>query len=147
MGVVVWNDLVVLAETEDDVITRLNEWKDNVENRGMRETDTHTHTHTHTHMHTQPFYSSLDFVRDNPGELVPEGTFRHLMDFLVQNEDNTGRRTNNPDGLPAIQTNWWPHLCHPHQFLCRMPFLAQSCQFILAWDRNQICWLAYPVAW
>jgi len=25
--------------------------------------------------HTQPFYSSLDFVRDNPGELVPEGTF------------------------------------------------------------------------
>jgi len=50
--------------------------------------------------HTQPFYSSLDFVRDNAGELVPEGTFCHLLDFLVQNEDNTGRRTNNPDGLP-----------------------------------------------
>ena len=44
----------------------------------------------HTHTHTQPFYSSLDFVRDNPGELVPEGTFHHLLDFLVQNEDNTG---------------------------------------------------------
>jgi len=34
------------------------------------------------------------------GELVPEGIFCHLLDFLVKNEDNTGRRTNNPDGLP-----------------------------------------------
>ena len=25
------------------------------------------------HTHTQPFYGSLDFVRDNPGEPVPEG--------------------------------------------------------------------------
>jgi len=49
---------------------------------------------------TQPFYCSLDFVRDNPGELVSEGTFRHLLDFLVQNEDNTDRHTNNPNGLP-----------------------------------------------
>ena len=49
---------------------------------------------------TQPFYSFLEFVWDNPGELVPEGTFRHLLDFLEQNEDNTGRCTNNPDGLP-----------------------------------------------
>jgi len=48
--------------------------------------------------HTQP-YSSLDFVQDNPGELVTESTFCHLLDFLVQNEDNTGKRTNNPDGL------------------------------------------------
>jgi len=28
--------LVVIAETEDDVIKRLNEWKDFVENTGMR---------------------------------------------------------------------------------------------------------------
>jgi len=48
----------------------------------------------------QPFYGSLDYVRDNPDEPVPEGTFRHLLDFLVQNEDNTGRCTNNLDGLP-----------------------------------------------
>jgi len=26
----------VIAETEDDLIKRLNEWRDNVENRGMR---------------------------------------------------------------------------------------------------------------
>jgi len=58
------------------------------------------HTQTHTHTHTQPFYSSVDFVQDNPGELVIEGTFCHLLDFLVQNEDDTGRCTNNLDGLP-----------------------------------------------
>jgi len=48
----------------------------------------------------QPFYGSLDFDRNNPGEPVPEGTFCHHLDFLVQNEDNTGRCTNNLDGLP-----------------------------------------------
>jgi len=30
------DDLVVIAETEDDLIKRLNEWKAFVENRGMR---------------------------------------------------------------------------------------------------------------
>jgi len=30
------DDLVVTAETEDGLIKRLNEWKDNVEKRGMR---------------------------------------------------------------------------------------------------------------
>ena len=30
----------------------------------------------HTHS-TQPFYGSMDFVWDNPGELVPEETFTH----------------------------------------------------------------------
>jgi len=34
------------------------------------------------------------------GEPAPECTFHHLLDFLEQNEDNTGRRTNNLDGLP-----------------------------------------------
>jgi len=27
--------------------------------------------------HTQPFYGSVDFVWDNPGEPVPEETFTH----------------------------------------------------------------------
>jgi len=52
------------------------------------------------HTHTQPFYGSLDPVWNNPGEPVPEGTFCHLLDFLEQNEHNTGRSTNNLDGLP-----------------------------------------------
>ena len=30
------DDLVVIAETEDDLIKRLNDWKDNVENRGIK---------------------------------------------------------------------------------------------------------------
>jgi len=30
------HDMVVIAETEDDLIKWLNEWKNNVENRGMR---------------------------------------------------------------------------------------------------------------
>jgi len=30
------HDLVVIAETEDDLIKRLNEWKDNVKNRGIK---------------------------------------------------------------------------------------------------------------
>ena len=30
------DDLVVIAETGDDLIKRLNEWQHNVENRGMR---------------------------------------------------------------------------------------------------------------
>ena len=30
------DDLVVIAETEDDLIKRPNEWKYNMENRGMR---------------------------------------------------------------------------------------------------------------
>jgi len=29
------DDLVVIADTEEDLIKRLNEWKDNVENRGV----------------------------------------------------------------------------------------------------------------
>jgi len=41
----------------------------------------HAHTHTHTHTHTQPFYSSMDFVRNNPGEPVPEETFTHCSAF------------------------------------------------------------------
>jgi len=30
------DNLVVINETEDDLIKRLNKWKDNMENRGMR---------------------------------------------------------------------------------------------------------------
>jgi len=35
------------------------------------------HARTHTHTHTQPFYGSLHFVWDNPGESVPEELFTH----------------------------------------------------------------------
>jgi len=32
-----------------------------------------------------------------------------------------------------------------HHLLRQMHFLSQPSHFILAWDRHQICWLAYPV--
>jgi len=35
------DDLAVIAETEEELIKRLNEWKDNVESKGMRVTHTH----------------------------------------------------------------------------------------------------------
>ena len=59
-----------------------------------------THLDRYILQQLQPFYGSLDYVRGNPGEPVPEGTFRNLLDFLAQNEHNTGRCTNNLDGLP-----------------------------------------------
>ena len=34
------DDLAVIAETEEELIKRLNEWKDNVELKGMRVTHT-----------------------------------------------------------------------------------------------------------
>jgi len=50
----------------------------------------HRNTPPYTYLHTT-FYSSLDCVWDKPGELVSEGKFCHLLDFLVQNEINTSR--------------------------------------------------------
>jgi len=61
------------------------------------------YTTQHTHNTTQPFYGSVGFVGDNLGEPVPEGTFRHLLDFLEQNEDNTGR-THQQSGWIATQS-------------------------------------------
>jgi len=40
-----------------------------------------TGLYTHT-QHTQPFYGSVEFVRDNPGEPVPEETWAIHMYFL-----------------------------------------------------------------
>ena len=35
MGALYADHLLMTAETEEDLIKRINEWKDNVENRGM----------------------------------------------------------------------------------------------------------------
>jgi len=47
---------------------------------------------TQTQTHTQPFYGSLDFVQDNPGELVPEETFTHpkRKDYAPADGSSTG---------------------------------------------------------
>ena len=46
------------------------------------------------HTHAQPFYSSLVFVRDSPGELVPEVTFRHLLDLPNESESGVTLKLN-----------------------------------------------------
>ena len=105
---------------------------------------------THPKLLLQPFYDSLDFVQDNPGEPVPEGTFHHLLDFLVQNEVTQADAPTIWMDCHPIHTNWYPHLYHPHHFYVGCPswhMVTQPSQFILAWDRHQICWLAYPLAW
>ena len=43
MGMLYADDLAVIAETEEKLIKRLNEWKENVESKGMRVTHTHTY--------------------------------------------------------------------------------------------------------
>jgi len=80
-----------------------------------------THARTHTCTRTQLFYSSLDFVWDNPGELVPEGTFCIFWIFwckikITQADTPTVQMDRHP-----IQTNWCPHLCYPHHFYAGCP--------------------------
>jgi len=45
-----------------------------------------------------------------------------------------------------IQTNWCPIPAIPTIFTPDA-LLAPSSQFILVWNRHQICWVAYPVTW
>ena len=75
----------------------------------------------------------------------PRGDTRHLG-FMVQGEDNRGRRTNNPAERYPIRIIKAQRPSSP-PFLCCMPFLPQPSQFILAWDRHEVCWVAYLVAW
>jgi len=46
------------------------------------------------HTYTQPFYGSVEFVRDNPGAPVPEETFIHSD---VKKLINTYITANSPD--------------------------------------------------
>jgi len=62
------------------------------------------------------------------------------------NGDIRGRHTDHPAGFHSIRTNQQPTSIIP-PFVCRIPFLPQPSQIVLACDRHQICWLAYPVAW
>jgi len=73
------------------------------------------------HAHTQSFYSSVDFVLDNPGELVPEVHYSIFWIFwckmkLTQTDTQTIRMDCHP-----IQTKRCPHLCHPTNFYARRP--------------------------
>jgi len=82
------------------------------------------------------------FFRDYPGEPVPEEIF--IWTFMMQGkttETSAIWMCATPSGLIS-----GPPLSSP-PFLRWMPFLLQPFHFILACDRHQRCWLAYPVAW
>jgi len=83
------------------------------------------------------------FFHDHPRELAPEEIFwRFMMQGKTTEADTpTVWLGTTPSGLISDP----PPSFIP--FLCRMPFLLQPSHFILALDRHQICWLAYPVAW
>jgi len=92
------------------------------------------------HIHTAIFWP---FSQDHLGEPVPEEIF--FWTFMVQGKITEADTPTiwlgaTPSGLISDPPPSFP-------FLCRMPFLPQPSHFILAWDRQQICWLAYPVAW
>jgi len=98
-----------------------------------------------THSHTTVLWP---FFWDYPGELVPE----EILLWTLWCKGKQGRHTDNPAGHQcatapghhSIWTNQQPTSIIPPSLLW-MPFLSQPSQFILAWDRHQICWLAYPV--
>jgi len=58
-------------------------------------------------------------------------------------EDNRGRSTDNLAGCHPIGTVGAPTSIIP-PILCRMPFLPQLSQFILAWDGHQIMLACIP---
>ena len=61
-------------------------------------------------------------------------------------EDNRGRHNDHLADRHSIWINERPNSIIP-PFVRQMPFLPQPSHFILAWDRHQICWPAYSVAW
>jgi len=75
--------------------------------------------------------------------LTPETCCGNLSSFcfLRHGKDNKGKYADNPAGRHPIRTNDAPTSIIP-PILCRMPFLLQPSQFILARDRHQICWIA-----
>jgi len=87
-------------------------------------------------LHTQSFYGSFSgTTRVSRCEKKSSGLYG-------AREDHRGRHSNNTDGRHSILTNQRPTSIIPPIFTTYALRAA-----ILAWDRHQICWLAYPVAW
>ena len=75
---------------------------------------------------------------------LPEEIF--FWTCIVQRKITGGSESNHPAGRHFIRTNKRPTSIKP-LFVRLMPFRPQPSHFILAWDRHQIWWLAYPLAW
>ena len=98
-----------------------------------------THLRQTYYTHTQPFCNP--FSRTTRVGRCPKKSSSGLYGARG---DIKGRHTDNPARRHSIRTNQRPISLIP-LLLCRMPFLSQPSHFILAWDRHQICWLAYPM--
>jgi len=68
--------------------------------------------------------------------IPPLSFFTSQMPFLPLNQQRQST-----EGMAILQSSALPSAV-PHWSL-----LAQPSQFILVWDRHEICRLAYPVAW
>jgi len=87
--------------------------------------------------HAQPFYGPFsETTRVSQCQKKSSGLYGARED----------KYADNPAGRHSIRTNQRPTSIVP-PFLHEMPFLPEPSQFILAWYRHQVCWLAYRVAW
>jgi len=102
-----------------------------------------------SHMHTQPFYGPFSGTtqvgryqkRHSPTHTWNMWESVIILDFTRCGEDNRGKCTDSLAGRHPVQTIDAPTSIIP-PILRRIPFLPQPSQFILAWDRHQICWIA-----
>ena len=89
------------------------------------------------HTHIQPYYGPFS-------RTTQMSRCQKKSEDYGAREDNRGRHAGHPAGRHSIRTNQQPTSIIA-LFLCQMPFLTQPSHIILAWDRHQICWLAYSV--
>jgi len=69
-----------------------------------------------------------------------------ILDFMRRGEDNRGKCTDNLVGCHLIRPSMSPPPSST-QFYAECPSYHNPPFFILAWDRHQICWIAYLEAW
>ena len=96
------------------------------------------HTHTHTHCCFMALYLGLPRWADTRRGRYQKTSFC----ILIGVADNRGKCADNPAGRHPIWTIDAPTSIIP-TVLRQMPFPPQPSQFILAWDRHQICRIAY----
>jgi len=78
----------------------------------------HTHTHTHNHFTALWTLSGTTWVSRHQKA--------HFANFLIFWSKMKIRQADAPTiwmNCHPIQTNWCPHLCHPHHFYARCPSL------------------------
>jgi len=102
---------------------------------------------TCTHTFTQPFYGPLSgTTRAGRYQKRHSPTYTRnvlwesviVLDFMRRGEDNRGKCADNPTRRHPIRTIDAPISIIP-PILRQMLLLPQPSQFILAWDRHQIC--------